>query len=277
MSRAVFRSMGCEVVVEGAAGAALAEVRELFERYDSVFSRFRAGSELSRLNAAGGGAMSPLFGDVLEVALWASAQTDGLVDPCVGAAVVAAGYDRDFGAGLDSDEPASPPSAGAALARLGPALLLAAGAQLDLNGVVKSLAVDRAAALLEGDGFVSAGGDLAARGPVDVALSGGDAVRVRGGLATSGTTRRRWERAGMPQHHLIDPRTARPAETPWREVTVCGATCLAADVAAKAALLLGDDGPAWLERRDLPGRFVGDHGVVTTAAWAGALQAVPCI
>ena len=136
-------------------------------------------------------------------------------------------------------------------------LRLAAGVQLDLNGVVKALAVDRAAALLDGDGFVSAGGDLATRGAVDVALSGGDAVRVSGGLATSGTTRRRWLRAGEPQHHLIDPRTGRPSDTPWSEVTVCGATCLAADVAAKAALLLGADGPAWLERRGLPGRFVG--------------------
>lgn len=276
MSRAVFRSMGCEVVVEGASSAGLAEMRALFERYDAAFSRFRPGSELVRLNTAGGGAMSPLFREVLETALWASGETDGLVDPAVGAAVVAAGYDRDFALGLDSDEPAGTAAARGSLWRLGPVLRLAPGVQLDLNGVVKALAVDRAAELLDGDGLVSAGGDLATRGAVDVALSGGDAVRVNGGLATSGTTRRRWSRAGEPQHHLIDPRTGRPSGTPWSEVTVCGATCLAADVAAKAALLLGSDGPAWLERRGLPGRFVGAE-IVTTAAWAGALQAASCI
>ncbi len=150
--------------------------------------------------------------------------------------------------------------------------------QLDLNGVVKSLAVDRAAVLLDDDGgFVSAGGDLATRGAVDVGLSGGDAVRVQGGLATSGTTRRRWLRAGELQHHLIDPRTGRPAVSPWSEVTVCGASCVAADVAAKAAFLLGEAGPAWLEARGLPGRFAGADGTVTTSAWAAALETVPCI
>ncbi len=276
MSRAVFRSMGCEVVVEGASPAVLGGVRALFDRYDAVFSRFRPESELMRLNRAGGGAMSPLFRDVLDTALWASDQTGGLVDPRVGAAVVAAGYDRDFALGLDSDEPAAPARAGGGLWRLGPVLRLAGSVQLDLNGVVKALAVDRAAALLDGDGFVSAGGDLATRGAVDVALSGGDAVRAAGGLATSGTTRRRWLRGGEAQHHLIDPRTGRPAETPWSEVTVCAATCLAADVAAKAALLHGAAGPDWLHRRGLPGRFVGAE-VVATPGWTDALQAAPCI
>ena len=67
---------------------------------------------------------------------------------------------------------------------------------------------------------------------------------LEGGLATSSTAKRRWLRAGVWQHHLIDPRTGRPCETPWQEVTVSAATCLQADVAAKAALLLGDHGPA---------------------------------
>ena len=167
-----------------------------------------------RLNSGGGGAMSPLFREVLEVALWASEQTDGLVDPCVGAAVAAAGYDRDFGdrarqrrAGRRRRPTRRPVDGSVRCCACEP------GVQLDLNGVVKALAVDRAAALLDGDGFVSAGGDLATRGAVDVALGGGDAVRVIGGLATSGTTRRRWLRAGEVQHHLIDPRTGRPAQT----------------------------------------------------------------
>lgn len=270
--------MGCEVVVEGASPARLGDVRALFERFDATFSRFRPDSEIARLNAAGGGAMSPLFREVLDVALWASAETCGIVDPCVGAAVVAAGYDRDFADGLDSHEPAGSAVAGGRAWRLGPVLRLPPGVQLDLNGVVKSLAVDRAAARLDDEGFVSAGGDLATRGAVDVALSHSGAVRVRGGLATSGTTRRRWLRAGEPQHHLIDPRTGRPARTPWAEVTVCGATCLAADVAAKAALLLGDDGPEWLDARGLPGRFVHlDGALVVTTAWAGALREPACI
>jgi thiamine biosynthesis lipoprotein len=52
-------------------------------------------------------------------------------------------------------------------------------------------------------------------------------------------------------------------------VSVAAPSCFAADVAAKAALLLGDDGPAWLDERRLPGRFVDHEGVVTlNGTWA---------
>lgn len=221
-----FGSMGCEVVVEG---GPVDEIRALFERYDATFSSFRADSELSRLNRAGGGRMSPLFAEVLDRALWAARVTGGLVVP-------------------------------GAVRRVGRVLLLRGS--LDLNGVVKSIAVDRAAALLSADGFVSAGGDIATRGPVDVALTGGAAVRVTGGIATSGVTRR-----GC---HLIDPATRLPSSSPWLEVTVCGATCVDADVAAKAAFLSGAEGPHWLDERGLPGRFVGPDGVVVNRRWESA-------
>jgi thiamine biosynthesis lipoprotein len=143
--------------------------------------------------------------------------------------------------------------------------------RLDLNGGVKAAAVDEALQLLSGPGFVSAGGDLATRGQVDVALPGGGVVAlVSGGLATSGRTKRRWLRGGAEQHHLIDPRTGRPSTSHWDEVTVCGATCLAADVAAKAAFLLGDGGPEWLDRHGLPGRFVAAAAVVENRSWTTA-------
>ena len=123
---------------------------------------------------------------------------------------------------------------------------------------MKGRAVDDALALVEGAGFVSAGGDLATRGELVVALPGGGTVTLRaGGLATSGLTSRSWPRAdGSSAHHLIDPATGAPSMSPWDCVTVCASTCLAADVAAKAAFLLGEDGPAWLERRGLAGRFL---------------------
>jgi thiamine biosynthesis lipoprotein len=67
----------------------------------------------------------------------------------------------------------------------------------------------------------------------------------------------------VPQNHLIDPRTGRSSDGPWRDVTVAARSCLVADVAAKAALLLGLDGPAWLDARGLAGRFVSHDGQVT--------------
>jgi thiamine biosynthesis lipoprotein len=148
------------------------------------------------------------------------------------------------------------------------------GLLLDLNGVVKGKTVDDALQLIAGgDAFVSAGGDLATRGPLDVALPGGGAVRVvAGALATSGTAKRRWLQEGVWQHHLIDPRTGCPSDSPWFEVTVTAATCVQADVAAKAAFLLGFDGPRFLEERALAGRFLGrSGGVVCTSSWPSSL------
>jgi len=264
-----FTSMGCEVVVEGATGDELDRVRTVFEERDALFSRFRPGSELNAVNdGTGARLVSPLFARMVEAALRAREQTGGLVDPTLGAALEAAGYDRDFGALEPSAAPLGTAMRAGTIELYGRVLVLQRGARLDLNGVVKASAVDDALGVLRGTGFVSAGGDLATRGEVDVALPGGGAVRlVAGGLATSGRTKRRWLRAGEEQHHLIDPRTGRPASSPWDEVTVCGATCLAADVAAKAAFLLGDEGPDWLDERGLPGRCLAHGRAHENASW----------
>jgi FAD:protein FMN transferase len=239
--------MGCEIVVEGASGDELRRIRGLFDERDAVFSRFRPGSELNRVNAARAATLvSPLFARMLSAALHACEVTGGLVDPTLGGALEAAGYDRDFASLSSSTEPAGPAAPGrpAAVTLLGRVLALHGGVRLDLNGVVKAAAVDDALRLLSGRGYVSAGGDVAARGKVEVTLPGGGAVRfVAGGLATSGRSKRRWLRGGEEQHHLIDPVTGRPSDSPWDEVTVCGATCLVADVAAKAASCWARTGP----------------------------------
>jgi FAD:protein FMN transferase len=266
-----FRAMGCEVVLAGGDPAAVAAV---FAHWEGAFSRFLCDSELTQVNASPAWTLhvSPLFARALRVALDAAVDTDGLVDPTLGAALEACGYDRDFS--LLPDD--GPPAGEAASSRLGEVRLdgrilrRPPGLQLDLNGVVKALAVDEAVGGLSSGGFVSAGGDLATRGPVDVGLPGGGAVRVvRGGLATSGVVSRRWRRGGEEQHHLLDPRTGRPCrDSPWEQVTVSGSSCLAADVAAKAAFLLGEDGPAWLDERGMAARFVAlGGGVVFNRAW----------
>src|SRR5439155_15571329 len=106
------------------------------------------------------------FAAMLELALEAAEQTGGLVDPTLGVALEAAGYDRDFAALADDPRPPAP-AAPSALGRVwlrGRLLQLPAGSKLDLNGVVKAQTVDDALALLGGDGYVSAGGDLGARG-----------------------------------------------------------------------------------------------------------------
>jgi FAD:protein FMN transferase len=276
MSEHRFYAMGCEVVVRGGGASQRTQVERLFRDREHVFSRFIAGSELNRVNETSGRptVVSELFATTLDVAMEAVRETDGIVDPTLGAALEAAGYSRDFAEITADPRPAGPASGSQPVVLMGRVVSVPRGVLLDLNGVVKSLAVDDALALLSGDASVSAGGDLAARGPLTVSIPGGAAVELRqGALATSGRTKRRWLRGGELQHHLIDARTGRPSRSPWTEVTACGATCVAADVAAKAGFLLGEDGPAWLDARGIPARFLREDGATrTTLAWERGMR-----
>jgi FAD:protein FMN transferase len=281
IAAAEFRAMGCDVVVAGADDRELAAIARLFADRERTFSRFLPGSELNAVNRAAGRPtlVSVRFAQALRCALAVARQTDGLVDPTVGGPLAALGYDRDFALLGDDPVAAAPAAAAPGFGRVeltGLLLRMPRGCVLDLNGVVKAATVDEAATLLAGEGFVSAGGDLAVRGPTDVALPAGGAVRViRGGIATAGTTRRRWRRGDGTHHHLIDPATGLAATSPWREVSACGASCLDADVAARAALLRGAAGPAWLDGLGVPARFVDHGGAVTENGTWAAMTAEP--
>jgi FAD:protein FMN transferase len=280
MSRNAFRAMGVEVVVGAEGDASRDAVRRLVFRWDCLFSRFREGSELNRVNASPSDVVvvSEMFARAVRAALAAARATDGLVDPTLGAALLSAGYDRDFELLAADPRPTGTPVPGTwrSVSLTGRLLSRPQGTLLDLNGVVKSLVVDEALRLLPERSFVSAGGDLATSGEVVVALPGGGAVRLESGaLATSGKTARRWVRGGVEQHHLIDPRTGRPSRSRWDEVTVAASSCLSADVAARAAFLLSEDGPGWLDERGLPGRFLVDGTAFENDAWRLALSSEP--
>ncbi len=269
--------MGCEVVVGGATDHEADAVKRLFAVLEASLSRFRPDSDLERLNRSPAETVivSPLLATALDDALRAAAATDGIFDPTIAAALEAAGYDRTFPE-IEPGSQGEPVPAGRwrEITLAGLLVRRPAGLRLDLNGVVKGRAVDDALALIEGDGFVSAGGDLATRGELVVALPDGGAVTLHGGaLATSGVTTRAWEHEnGERAHHLIDPVTGAPADVAWECVTVCAATCLAADVAAKTAFLLGHDGPDWLAEHGLQGRFLSANAVVLDVDWPDSLR-----
>ena len=159
-----------------------------------------------------------------------------------------------------------------------------AGCELDLGATAKALAADRiaaAAAAQSGSGvLVSLGGDVAAGGQApaggwsigladdhDAPLDGpGPAVSIEsGGLASSSTSVRRWRAGHAELHHIVDPRTGRPADTPWRTVTVAARSCVEANVASTASVVLGEAAPHWLSRSGLPGRLVRMTGTVVCA------------
>jgi thiamine biosynthesis lipoprotein ApbE len=292
----------------------LEAARELLEAeltaLDLACSRFRGDSELVAIgNFARGAsspvtvAVSPLLADAVAVSLRAAQLTDGDVDPTVGGALSALGYDRDFaelargGDGVDAHADSSGVSV-----RVIPGwrsvrvdldrqrLTVPAGVQLDLGATAKGWAADRAAARIAevlGCGvLVSLGGDTAVAGespaggwrirvqdrtalPGEPADGPSQVVTIRdGGLATSSTAARRWRRGGDVLHHILDPRTGRPAAPVWRTVSVAAASCADANTAATAAVIRGRQALPWLAGLRLPARLVEQDGAVHTLnAW----------
>lgn len=293
IASAQLRALGTGAVVCVTDPAALPDarrelLRELRE-VDLLASRFREDSELTALNRRAGECVRVsrrLFAAVA-LAVDVARRTGGLVDPTVGRALRLAGYDRTFVAVRARDGSfvaVSHRSPGWESVRLDPDRLeirVPSGVELDLGTTAKAAAADTAAARVHGSTgsgvLVSLGGDVATAGPVPDAgwpiriadhhdaplASDGPVVAVHGGgLATSGVAARRWRVRGGERHHIIDPRTGGSATTPWRTVTVTGATCVDANAASTAAVVLGADAPAWLALRGLSARLVRHDGSV---------------
>jgi thiamine biosynthesis lipoprotein ApbE len=311
---ASWQALGTSAVLRVCEASALrtahARVARELADIDEACSRFRADSELSRVNARAGRTsyVSPLLLEALEVAIRAAACSDGDVDPTVGRALELAGYDRDWHA---LDPPAGEPEAPAritarvragweaiSLDRARASVRVPVGVKLDLGASAKAWAADRAAAAAArevGCGvLVSLGGDIATAGDAPACgwrirvtddhrggpCTPGQTIAIRsGGLATSSTTVRRWRHGGHTMHHIIDPGTGAPVRGTWRTVSVAAATCADANTAATAALIRAGSAPAWLEELGLPARLVDTAGNVTAVAgWpaeidAGALAA----
>jgi thiamine biosynthesis lipoprotein len=256
---------------------------------DAACSRFRPDSELSRANAAAGAVrqVGALFAEALDVALQAAETTEGVVDPTVGSAVSALGYDVTFAALRPED--VSPvrvagPSAGWRAVewdRAARRLRLPTGIALDFGATAKALAADRAsrrAAAATGCGvLVNLGGDLSVAGQAPpggwrIALAddhaapdttGRPTVSVTGGgLATSGTAVRTWRRGGRQLHHIVDPATGDIPAPVWRTVSVAAGSCVAANTASTEAVVLGERALARLRGAGLPARLVRVDGSV---------------
>lgn len=261
--------------------------------------RFRDDSEVSALaaRAAFGPAWcfgSPTFTDYLRDGLRAARLTDGLVDPTIGAAMVASGYDADMDAVRSRPTPTTPRPASAAIIPGWRQVQVSdtgrtevpAGTLIDLGATAKAAAADRIAALLArrlpGGFLVNLGGDVATSGAlpdggwrIGVEAADGTILQVVTGIgqafATSSTQKRTWatsEAATPTRHHIVDPRTGTTAITPWAQVTCAAATALEANAASTAAIILGADAPAWLASHGIPARLDGlDGAVTTTPGW----------
>jgi thiamine biosynthesis lipoprotein len=295
MSSATWRALGTSVQLVVSDPRHFDDGRRAVERVledvDRAASRFRDDSELRRLTPGEWTPVSPVFHRYLEAALHAADETDGLVDPTVGNALIDLGYDRTFRL-VTEDGPALTvamrPAPGWRNVLLEPdRVFVPVGTQLDLGATAKGLAADIAAeqaAALAGPVLVSLGGDIAVAGespaggwPIlvtdtsdpDVVEADGQVILLpEGGLATSGTAARRWLRGGQLIHHLIDPRSGAPTTGPWRTVSVAAYSCLDANIASTAAVVLGADAASWLRRRSLSAILTrADGSWITTGGW----------
>lgn len=295
-----FPAFGATAVVSVASPAKLESARlaveEVVASFDLACSRFRDDSELCAVNAAAGKpvAASSLLIDSVAAALRAARLTQGDVDPTVGGALIALGYDRDFDAlGNDGATGATiriaqvpgwrtvELDAEAGTVRVPP------GVKLDLGATAKALAADRAVAAASHvsrcGALVSLSGDVATAG---IAPNGGWRIRVTddhragidapgqwisirsGGLATSSVAVRRWSTASGVAHHLVDPTTGQPAAGDWRTASVCAASCLDANIASTAAIIRGRPAARWLSSLGLPSRLVAHDGTALhLAGW----------
>ncbi len=267
-----FRAMGTTIELlleaddDAQAQSAFRAVEEEFERLEAMLSRFRPDSELSQLNRDGRILAPPDLERVVELALEARERTAGRFDPTVHDALARAGYDRSF----EQVEPDAEDD-GLQVARCGGRVTIDAatgsieiepGFHIDLGGIGKGYAVDRAIEILAvvGPCVVNAGGDLAVRGdrPWPIGVEGGPTLELtRGAIATSGRDRRHWRRGAEERHHLIDPATGRPAETDLVRVTVVASTAIEADVLAKTLFLAGEQEAA---AAGVPALLVGADG-----------------
>ena len=273
MERRTFHAMGTEVellldVTRSAESRdALDRVEVEFERLEALLSRFRPDSELSALNRRGVLDAGPELVEVTRLAVEARTRTAGLFDPTVHDALVAAGYDRTFDEVAPDGPAAAPRRCGGDVSLDGSRIEIERGFRLDLGGIAKGYAVDRAARMLVGTGpcLVNAGGDIACYGrrwPVGVETADGQVTLEldRGAIATSGRDRRRWRRDGAEAHHLIDPGTGTSAGGDFLRVTVVANTAVEAEVLAKAIFLGAPAaGPAVLVMKD--GRTVFTGGL----------------
>jgi thiamine biosynthesis lipoprotein len=266
-----------------------AEVEQVLARIDAEMSTWRADSELSRFNAAGGEDWFAVSGEtaaVVREALDAHRRTDGAFDPTVAPLVALWGF--------SARQPVALPPAPEALARARafadasalevretpPALRKRiAGLELDLSAIAPGWAVDavaeRLAALGAARFLVEIGGELRCHGagphagawriaiepPREGAPAWQRVLLLRdAAVATSGTYRNYVEIAGERRPHLIDPRRGEPVRHGLVSVSVVAEHTSLADAFATGLLVLGPEaGPRVAEREGVAALFVEER------------------
>jgi thiamine biosynthesis lipoprotein len=263
-------------------------VNSELDAIEAAASRFNPDSEINALARCGRPMpISALLAELLGAAVRAAEQTDGDIDPTIGARLIELGYDRDIAA-TDASMPlavsATRPADWSMITIAGQVAAVPRGVVLDLGATAKAIAADRCAERAHratGAGvLVNLGGDIATAGE---APDGGWPVLVCDGvdepavvvalpaglaMATSSTLRRRWRRGGQMLHHIVDPRSTWSADPVWRTVSVTAESCLAANTVSTAAVIRGWRAVEWIGKQPVSARLVDrDRIVHTLGGW----------
>lgn len=266
----------------GANGAALAQAAiDEVRRVERSFSRYRADSIVARINAAAGGdalACDDETNALLDYAGVLHASSGGLFDITSGVLRRAWDFRRPVLPAQAALDALLPLVGWQQVERAGGAVRLArAGMEIDFGGFGKEYAADRAAALLGAagvrHGYVNLGGDLRIIGPQPDGAPWSIGVQdprdserlaaaipiASGALATSGDYERFIDVAGRRYCHLLDPRSGMPVSH-WRSVSVLGPLAIAAGSCSTIAMLMQEDGLAFLDRSGMAYLAIDQQG-----------------
>jgi thiamine biosynthesis lipoprotein len=265
----------------------LSQVPAWFEEWESILSRFRSTSELSFVNQNAGLPIrvSAIFVEVLQASLHAAARSNGIVTPTLLRSLELAGYSQSF-----NDLPhemvsffSGQPLGGSDYRSIqvdsdNSVIVIPSDIQLDFGGIAKGWAAQQTAQRLAeyAPALVNAGGDISVSGPLsssepwiigidDPFNPGEEIIQIpifSGSVATSGKDRRRWQKNGHWQHHIINPFTGQPAQSDVWTSTAVTHNAVDAEMAAKISLLLGStSGLAWIdEKQDMSAFLILENG-----------------
>jgi thiamine biosynthesis lipoprotein len=275
----------CEVLIDAANESLVQEITRLaaaeVTRIEQKYSRYRDDNLLHRINCGEAVDVDEETARLLDYAQQLYQLSDGLFDITSGVLRRAWRFDG-------SDNIPSSPQVDALLPLVGwqkvqwqnPHIQLAPGMEIDLGGIGKEYAADRAALVVShfiseqptiearnASALINLGGDLAVTGP----RKNGDGWQVgvnadasataqqpadfslkHGGVATSGDANRYLLKDGVRYSHVLDPRTGWPVKDAPATVTVVAASCTDAGMLSTIALLHGPTAEAFLQEQNVP-------------------------
>jgi FAD:protein FMN transferase len=251
------------------------EIKKKYSRLEKIFSRFDKGSELSNLNKHLDN-FFPVSDEMKKIIFYALKfhnETKGFFDPRIIGALERVGYDRDFKDIFSSKIYSGRQEFFTPSSKLRSDIILKNGkasflARMDFSGIAKGYITDIIAEFLSEKGWknflVDSGGDMYFSGQDEekniwtVDIEGAPKNKIllglsNKGIATSGITRRKWEKNGKRFHHLINPKAPEVFSFDLKSVTVIAPTATSADVWAKTLFLMGkNQARKYAQAKNLP-------------------------